>query len=73
MAPVQENFSEEERQLMLRLLIDRQLKQPDPALVRIISRLSGTDTAIVAHRAYASREVYALGPLASARGDGHEI
>ncbi len=58
MAIVQETFTDEERRLMIEVILNKQLRSPDPRLVKILSRLNGTDTRIVAHRAYPSRDVY---------------
>lgn len=52
-----EQFSDAERLMLLHLVMDKQLRQPDPALVKIISRLSGTDTVLMARRAYPSRRL----------------
>lgn len=53
---LQETFTEEERRRLLQLAIDAvPIIAGDDELTRIISRLSGTDTVLVARRAYASR------------------
>lgn len=54
---IEETFTETERQLLLRLAVSEipegQIAAPE--LLRAVSRLSGTDTVLIARRAYPSR------------------
>jgi hypothetical protein len=55
MTEVIEQFPDEQRQILKRLVMNEQLHHPSPVLIEILSRLNGTDTVLFAHRAYASR------------------
>ena len=54
---VEERFSDEERRYLLNLAMNAvPPRNPDKMLIKIISRLSGVDTMLVAHRAYPSKD-----------------
>jgi hypothetical protein len=51
---VEETFTDAERQRLIGLVLAA-MQQRDSVLLAILSKLTGTDTVIVAHRAYRSR------------------
>lgn len=55
MDPQAEIFTDEQRTTLVRLVMDEIARQPSPELAALLSRLSGTDTVLIAQRAYASR------------------
>lgn len=54
---VTEPFPDEERRMILNILMCEQLARPSYTLLKIIARFTGADTVIVANRAYPSRVV----------------
>jgi hypothetical protein len=55
---IEERFSDEERRYLLSLALNAvPPRNPDKMLIKIISRLSGVDTLLVAYRAYPSRNL----------------
>lgn len=51
---IEEKFSDEERQVLLVLSMDAVVREPLPMLEAVLRKLSGTETVLVAHRAYPS-------------------